>query len=64
MPDVTPGQVKQARHNAGLSRTEAAKLVYATYRTWQNWETGDRSMHYGLYELFLLKTGQKNIEDL
>lgn len=58
----TPAQIVAARERAGLTQTEAAEKIYATLRTWQNWETTDpaenRRMHPGLFELFCIKTGQ------
>lgn len=44
--------------NARLTQAAAAAMIYAGTRTWQQWEAGDRRMHPGLFELFLLKTGQ------
>ena len=63
----TPEQVKAARVAAGLTQADAAQLVSPAlskpYRTWQNYETPDsvsehRPIPIGLWELFLLLTGQ------
>lgn len=35
---MTPDRIRQARLSARLSQAEAAALVGATRRTWQNWE--------------------------
>jgi DNA-binding transcriptional regulator YiaG len=56
-----PDQIKEARRKAGLSQTAAAELIYSTLRTWQDWEAGIARMYPGLFELFLLKTGQKDL---
>jgi DNA-binding transcriptional regulator YiaG len=51
-------EIRTTREAADLTQAQAAALVYATERTWQNWESeGDegRPMHPGLYELFKLK---------
>lgn len=53
-----PDEIIGMRINAGLTQHQAADLVYSGLRTWQQWEAGDRRMHPGLFELFLLKTGQ------
>jgi len=53
-----PDAVRQARQTAGLTQTEAAKTVSASMRAWQQWESGERAMPPGLFELFMLKTGQ------
>jgi putative transcriptional regulator len=54
----SPEQIKQARKDAGLTQSQAASLIYSKLRTWQHWETGDRPMHPGLFELFTLKIGE------
>ncbi|TGC30851.1 transcriptional regulator [Pseudomonas citronellolis] len=51
-----PAEILTARKAVGLSQTAAAALVHSSLRTWQQWEAGDRRMHPGLWELFLLKT--------
>jgi DNA-binding transcriptional regulator YiaG len=53
-------QIRAARKAAGLTQTQAAELIYAGLRTWQDWEAGVASMHPGLWELFRLKvSGQE-----
>lgn len=54
----TPTEVMAGREKAGLTQTEAAKLIRGTLRSWQSYEGGQRTMHPGLWELFLIKTGQ------
>ena len=39
-----PREVAQLREEMGLTQTEAGKLLYATLRTWQDWEGGRRTM--------------------
>jgi len=51
----TPDQIRQSRHQAGLSQTAAASLIHSTMRTWQDWEAGKAAMHPGLWELWLIK---------
>lgn len=41
----TPAEIREAREAAGLTQTEAAAVVLATLRTWQDWEAGERRMH-------------------
>ena len=57
MPSSSPDPVsiRATREAAGLSQTAAGALVHSGLRTWQQWEAGDRRMHPGLWELFLLK---------
>ena len=59
----TPAEVRAARDRAKLTQTEAADNVSASLRAWQAYEDDNnsdnaRSMHPGLFELFLIKTGQ------
>ncbi len=54
----TPAEIREAREKADLTQTQAAERINSTLRTWQDWEAGERRMHPGLYELFLIKTGQ------
>lgn len=60
MPDARPASpaptdIRAARAAAGLTQTQAAVLIHSTLRAWQEWEAGNRQMHPGLWELFLLK---------
>lgn len=56
----SPAEVRSAREAAGLTQAQAAALVHATTRNWQQWEqdegTNVRRMHPGLWELFRIKT--------
>lgn len=57
-----PDEVRAAREAAGLTQKQAAALVYASLRNWQQWEQGEgassaRRMHPGLWELFRIKAG-------
>jgi putative transcriptional regulator len=54
----SPQAIRGARLTAGLTQSEAAHWVRASLRAWQQWEAGDRAMPPGLFELFMLKTGQ------
>lgn len=58
-----PAAIRNARHAAGLTQTEAADVVRGSLRGWQQWEAGDRAMPPGLFELFMLKTGQWPLND-
>ena len=56
----TPGEIRAVRKAAGLTQTQAAQLIHATLRAWQCWEAPQgtpaaRSMHPGLFELFVYK---------
>lgn len=59
MQQPSPSEIKSARITAGLTQTEAAALVYAGLKTWQNWESegGEaRKIPLAAWELFLIKT--------
>lgn len=55
------GEIRKAREDAGLTQTEAAKLVHTTLRVWQQWEStveGDaRRMHPATWDLFQINSG-------
>lgn len=57
MQTPTPDQVIAARKAAGHSQTAAGQTIGVSLRTWQYYES-DREMLAGLYELYLLRTGQ------
>lgn len=52
---MTGEQLKRLRTRAGLTQTEAARLIYSKLRTWQAWEGEEARMHPGLAELFRIK---------
>lgn len=54
--------VKLARILSELTIDQCAAIVHVTGRSWYRWENTDVAMEYGLYELFMLKTGQWTIE--
>lgn len=57
----TKREIALARINAGFTQKEAAEILYAGLRTWQQWEAGDRRMQPALYRYFLLRTGQAEL---
>jgi DNA-binding transcriptional regulator YiaG len=61
---LPPNQIKKARQDAGLTQTQAAKLIGSTLRTWQNWEAPEgsgnhRQMPEPAWRLFQLLTEVK-----
>jgi len=61
-PGPLPDAVRAARTWAEMTQTEAARTVLASLRAWQQWEAGDRAMPAGLFELFMIKTGQWSVD--
>lgn len=57
----TPADVRAARDATGMTQTSAAKVIYSTLRTWQDWESGARRCHPGMLRLFRLLTGQEKL---
>lgn len=60
MRKPTPALIKSTREAARLSQSEAAALVHATRRTWQNWESPEgsgnhRAIDPAAWELFEVK---------
>lgn len=64
VPGPSPDAIRQARAVAGHSQSEAARVAYATLRSWQAWEAGERRMPRAMYVLYLLRTGQTTLEAL
>lgn len=58
----TADRIKARRKQAGISQAEAAELVFATEKTWRNWEQDKSKMRRGVFELFLLRCGYTLLE--
>ena len=52
----SPSDIREARHRAGLTQSQAAALVGVQPRAWRYWEGGGRKMDKAKWELFLIKT--------
>lgn len=48
----TPFQIREARQAAGLSQAAAAKLIGYSWRTWQGYESGERSMRAFIWDVW------------
>ena len=60
MQSPTPNQIKLARQAAGHTQKKAADLVYrSAAQRWQEWEAGTHRMDPAVFELYLIKTGQR-----
>lgn len=59
-PSPTPDEVRDARQAAGLTQEAAADVVFSARRAWQNWESGERKMHPGLWHLFAIKMAERS----
>lgn len=57
----TPDEIRTARKKSGLTQEQAGKLVYVTMTSWMRYETAKSNIHPGLFELFLIKTGQRRV---
>jgi transcriptional regulator with XRE-family HTH domain len=53
----SPDQLKLTRNSLGYTQKEAAELVHVSVRAWQLWESGERNISPGIWELFLIKVG-------
>ncbi len=62
LPAPTPEEIIAARKKVKLTQEEEAGAVHKAMRTWRQYEAGDRELDPALFELFLLKTGQKELE--
>lgn len=64
LPEPTPERIKRARLNAGLTQVQAAELIYLTHAIrWSEYERGVHSMSLAAWELFLIKTGQRELPE-
>lgn len=53
--DPDPAMIRAARGKAELTQTQAAEMVGASLRAWQEWEGGRRRMDYATWYLFKAK---------
>ena len=61
-PNPTPEEIKMARVTVGLTQEQAGAIVHSpSRRAWQNWERGESKIPMAEWELFLIKTGQKEV---
>lgn len=63
-PSPSPAEVKAARSAAGQTIWLAAETVMVTTNAWERWESegeSSRAMLPGLFELYLIKTGQREV---
>ena len=54
---IDPIDLRNARLAAGLTMLQASELVGAAFRTWQDWELGNRPVDVARYRLFLHLAG-------
>lgn len=58
METPTADEITTTRQSAGLTQAKSAHLVHVAIGTWKQYESGIRTPHVALWELYLLKTGQ------
>ncbi len=57
MKRPTPDEIKAARTAAGLTQHQAAEKIFSdSYRSWQDYERGQRRMHPAIWWCFLERT--------
>lgn len=56
-----PPTIHAARQSLAMSPRDAAQVVYATERAWRSWEAGERPMHPAIWELFKVKTLDRQV---
>lgn len=62
LQDPTPAAILKARTKAELSQPQAAALVHLSHAIrWSEYERGVHNMSMAMWELFLLKTGQREL---
>jgi len=50
-------KLRETRILSRLSKKEAAQMMFVTYRTWHNWESGRIQVPYAAYKLLRILTG-------
>lgn len=62
LPEPTPERIRRARDAAKLTQAEAAAVVHLVNPVrWSEYERGVHGMTLAMWELFLLKTGQREL---
>jgi len=57
MKSPTIEEIKEARLAADLTQSQAAKKIFSdSYRSWQDYERGERNMHPAIWWCFLQRT--------
>lgn len=54
----TPQNIRRTRLGLRLSETAAGEVIYVSRESWRRYEKGSTAIKLGLWELFLIKTGQ------
>lgn len=54
-----PDYIIRMRTKHGLTQVDAAQMVCAADRTWQQWEAGERRMPAAAWHLFLIRLGEE-----
>ena len=54
---IDHGKLRETRILSGLSKKEAAEMLFVTYRTWHNWESGRIQVPYAAFKLLRILTG-------
>jgi DNA-binding transcriptional regulator YiaG len=59
----TAAEIKEVRTLTGLTQQKAAELVHrADGARWREWEAGKYQIDLAVWEVFLLKTGLREVE--
>ena len=59
----TTAEIKAMRSLCGLTQQKAAELVHrADGARWREWESGKYQIDMAVWELFLVKTGNRRVE--
>jgi putative transcriptional regulator len=56
-----PAMIESARRAQRMTMREASNVIYGTESAWKAWESGQRPMHAGLWELFKVKTLDREV---
>jgi DNA-binding transcriptional regulator YiaG len=54
---ISHDKLRETRILSGLSKKEAANMLFVTERTWHNWESGRIRVPYAVFKLLRILTG-------
>ena len=60
-PTPTPEEVREMRARLSMTQTQFGEYLRCSLRAVQQWESGERTMHPGLWELATTKEALRHV---
>lgn len=64
MESPTENEIKRIRIELGITQKVASQLIYVSLNCWQKYEEGSRTIAPAAWELFQLKTGLIDLDEI